>query len=135
MCNKQVWFVSLLLFLSLQANALAAGNEQEWSSQRGIFKISFETELDPIEINKIHSWVITVQTSSGVAVAEADVSVLGGMPLHDHGMPTRPRVTEYLGDGRYRLEGMRFHMNGRWEVSVTVKADDKIDTVVITLDL
>jgi len=135
MCNKHVWFLSLFLFLSVQANAFAAGNEQEWSSQRGLYKVSFETELDPIKINKIHSWVITVRTSSGDPVTAADVSVLGGMPLHDHGMPTRPRVTDYLGEGRYRLEGMRFHMNGRWEVSVTVKADGKIDTVVIALDL
>ncbi len=133
MRNKLICFVTL--FLLLQVNALATDNEQEWSSQRGIYKISFEAELDPIEINKIHAWVITVRTSSGDAVTTADISVLGGMPLHDHGMPTRPRVTDYLGDGRYRLEGMRFHMNGHWEVSVTVKADGKIDTVVITLDL
>jgi len=133
MRNKLVWFISL--FLSLQVNASASGSEQEWSSQRGIYTISFEADLDPIEINKIHSWVITVRTSSGDPVNTADVSVLGGMPLHDHGMPTRPRVTENLGEGRYRLEGMRFHMNGRWEVSVTVKADNRTDTVVITLDL
>jgi len=133
MCSKFTFFAVLLLML--QANTVVAGDEQEWVSKRGTFKISFDAELDPIPINKIHSWVLTVRTVSGDLVASAEISVLGGMPLHDHGMPTRPRVTENLGDGRYRLEGMRFHMNGGWEVSVTVKADGKVDTVIIVLDL
>ena len=133
MPSKLIGFVMLVLLL--QVSALAADTEQEWSSRRGVYTISFEAELDPIEINRIHAWVLTVRTSSGDPVTRAEISVLGGMPMHDHGMPTRPRVTEYLGEGRYRLEGMRFHMNGRWEVSVTVKADGKVDTAVIALDL
>jgi hypothetical protein len=132
-CSKLTLFAALLLML--QASTADAGDEQEWASKRGTFKISFEAELDPIPINKIHSWVLTVRTVSGDPVTTAEISVLGGMPLHDHGMPTRPRVTENLGEGRYRLEGMRFHMNGQWEVSVTVKADGKVDAAVIALDL
>ena len=133
MRRKLICFATLVLLL--QAGALVADPGQEWSSRRGIYTISFEAELDPIEINKIHSWVLSVRTSNGDPVTTAEISVLGGMPLHDHGMPTRPRVTEYLGEGRYRLEGMRFHMNGHWEVSVTVKADGKVDTAVLALDL
>ena len=133
MPGKLIGFVMLVLLL--QVSALAADTEQEWSSRRGVYTISFEAELDPIEINRIHAWVLTVRTSSGDPVTRAEISVLGGMPMHDHGMPTRPRVTEYLGEGRYRLEGMRFHMNGRWEVSVTVRADGIVDTAVIALDL
>ena len=133
MCSKFTLFAVLLLML--QVNAADAGDEQEWASKRGTFNISFQAELNPIEINKIHSWVLTVRTGSGDPVTTATISVLGGMPLHDHGMPTRPRVTENLGEGRYRLEGMRFHMNGRWEVSITVEADSKVDTVIIVLDL
>ncbi len=123
-----------MLFLTLQGRAVADDDEREWLSERGTFKVSFEVD-DPVEINKIHSWVLFIQTMSGDPVTTADISVAGGMPLHDHGMPTRPRVTENLGDGRYRLEGLRFHMNGQWEVSVTVKADGKVDTVIIALDL
>lgn len=123
-----------MLFLTLQGSAVAGDDEREWLSVRGIFKASFEVD-DPIEINKIHSWVLSIQTISGDPVTTAEISVDGGMPLHDHGMPTRPRVTENLGNGRYRLEGLRFHMNGQWEVSVTVKADGEVDTVIIALDL
>ena len=57
------------------------------------------------------------------------------MPAHDHGLPTRPRVTEELGNGDYRLEGMRFHMGGYWEIRVSVTTGDGESVVMIPLTL
>jgi hypothetical protein len=57
------------------------------------------------------------------------------MPLHNHGLPTDPKMTAELGGGDYRVEGMRFHMNGDWELTVTVDVDGRRDTVVIPLTL
>ena len=37
------------------------------------------------------------------------------MPDHRHGMNYKPGVTA-LGGGRYRAEGLLFHMPGRWEI-------------------
>lgn len=108
--------------------------DTEWVSERGIFTVSFESSLAPIEINRIHSWTLHI-TTDGQVVTNAELSVAGGMPAHNHGLPTSPRVTEELGDGSYRLEGMRFHMRGDWEVSISIKADGKSDTVVVMLNL
>ena len=36
------------------------------------------------------------------------------MPEHGHGFPTVPEVTEYLGDGKYLVEGLKFSMPGWW---------------------
>ena len=107
---------------------------QEWNSQRGIYAVQYESALDPIEINRMHSWVLVV-TRDGQPVEGAEIRVSGGMPAHDHGMPTRPRVTADLGDGRYQLDGMRFHMNGDWEIALEIEANGSRDTVVITLVL
>jgi len=57
------------------------------------------------------------------------------MPAHDHGLPTRPRVTEELGDGDYRLDGVRFHMSGYWEMVISIKGDGYEGTVVVPLTL
>jgi hypothetical protein len=107
---------------------------EEWVSSRGVYAVSFESSLEPIKINQIHSWTLYI-TSGGDPVSGASLTVSGGMPAHDHGMPTRPRVTAELGNGEYRLEGMRFHMGGDWEVSIEIKANGKTDTVVVTLAL
>ena len=121
---------ALLLIVMPVADTLA----EEWSSQRNVYTVSLESSLEPIEINRIHSWTLSI-SSDGEPVTGAKLTISGGMPAHDHGMPTRPRVTEELGNGKYRLEGMRFHMGGDWEVSIEIKANGKTDTVVVTLAL
>jgi hypothetical protein len=122
--------VALLLLCAPISDALA----DEWVSSRGVYTVSFESSLEPIEINRIHNWILHI-TSDGEPVTDASLAVSGGMPAHDHGMPTRPRVTAELGNGEYRIEGMRFHMGGDWEVSIEIRANGKSDTVVVTLAL
>ncbi|MBL8346797.1 MAG: hypothetical protein JNN03_15265 [Rubrivivax sp.] len=42
------------------------------------------------------------------------------MPEHRHGMNYRPSVKP-LGDGRWRAEGLLWHMAGRWELAIEVE--------------
>ena len=129
--SVRVFLVAMICALLQQS--LAAG--EVWESKRGLFAVSFESELQPIEINQIHNWLLHIETTSGDPVAGAGIEVAGGMPLHNHGLPTRPLVTEELGDGNYRLEGMRFHMAGDWQLTITIVADGKTDTVIVNLQL
>lgn len=105
------------------------------TSVNGHFVVSYEPRLQPIGINQIHAWTIHVETPQGVAVDGAEISVVGGMPVHDHGLPTLPQTTTHLGGGKYRVEGMKFHMNGWWEVTVTVATETVADTVIFNLVL
>lgn len=86
-------------------------------------------------INRMHSWVLHIETQEGLEVEGAVVDVEGGMPKHDHGLPTKPRVTKELGDGNYKLDGMRFHMAGYWEIVVSITTDAGTSTVTIPLQL
>ena len=114
--------------------AVPDAHADDWVSSRGVYAVSYESSLQPIRINQIHAWTLHI-SRDGKPVLNAKLSVDGGMPLHNHGMPTRPRITEELGEGDYRLEGMRFHMQGAWEVSIEITADGKTDTVIIKLSL
>jgi hypothetical protein len=62
-------------------------------------------------------------------VRQARIGVDGGMPQHGHGLPTKPRVTRELGDGRYLIEGMKFSMTGWWEIKLAVQGDRGADKV------
>lgn len=108
---------------------------QVWISQSGLFHMTYISKLDPIVINRIHSWLLHVETPDGQPVESDDITVEGGMPVHNHGLPTIPRMTQSLGNGDYLVEGMRFHMNGYWEITVTIDAGGNRDYVVITLEL
>jgi len=101
----------------------------------GEFIVTYTTPDGPPEINRMHTWILYVESESGDPIEGADIEVEGGMPAHDHGLPTRPRVVEDLGDGYYRLDGIRFHMGGYWEIVVTIQSDASNDTVVIPLTL
>ena len=46
------------------------------------------------------------------------------MPAHRHGMNYRP-VIKPLGAGRFRVEGMMFHMAGQWELAFEVKSGNE----------
>jgi hypothetical protein len=118
----------------IMANGQAAAGEL-WISRAGEFQVRYAGDLQPPAINRIHGGVLHLETRAGEAVADARLSIAGGMPEHDHGLPTEPWVTAYLGDGNYRIEGLRYHMHGVWELVITIDARGQRDTVVIPRQL
>ncbi len=104
-------------------------------TDKGLYEVSFTPAIDPIEINQIHSWTLHVETPEGKAVENAQITVDGGMPQHGHGLPTRPQVTQDLGNGDYLVEGLKFQMIGWWEVRYTITASEQSDSITFNLVL
>lgn len=113
----------------------AQADDAVWTSDRGLFDVSYTTELEPLQINVLHSWTLHLEDAGGAPILGATIEADGGMPQHDHGLPTRPRITKELGNGDYQLDGIRFHMRGDWELTFTVEAEGKTDTVVVKVTL
>ena len=97
--------------------------------------VSYTTPDGNPALNQMHSWILHVEDEDGLEIEGAIIDVIGGMPEHDHGLPTKPRVTRELGGGDYQLEGMRFHMSGYWEVVVSITTDTGSFEVTIPLQL
>jgi hypothetical protein len=102
-------------------------------TRNALFVVSYEPIAEALAINSIHQWLIHVATEDGEAVTDAQISVVGGMPVHDHGLPTLPQMTKNLGDGTYLVEGMKFHMAGWWQITVSIDRGDVSDIVVFDL--
>lgn len=100
----------------------------EVSSRGGAFLLSYTSDVGSLPMNQIHTWTLHVETADGAPVEDALITVSGGMPAHNHGLPTNPEVTKYLGDGNYRVEGMKFHMGGAWVVDFEISAGGVTDT-------
>jgi hypothetical protein len=58
--------------------------------------------------------------------APTGVRVDARMPAHRHGMNYRARVTA-LGGGRYRAEGLLFHMPGNWQFVFDVERPARVE--------
>ena len=130
-----MWLAAALLLAVSSASNAGAAETRVWPSNAGLYRVSYKSDLDPIEINKIHNWVLHVETADGDPVTDAKITIGGGMPAHNHGLPTQPSVTKNLGHGDYLVEGMRFHMLGDWVITVTITASAGHDTCTIPLKL
>ncbi len=126
---------TLLLAGALLTPDVNAADDETWASDAGHFRVSFHSELQPLVINRIHTWILHVEDSDGNAIADANITVTGGMPEHNHGLPTVPQVTATLEGGNFKVEGMRFHMRGYWEIRVSIDVGGKRDSVMIPLQL
>ena len=104
-------------------------------SDNNHYQVSYTSKLDPISINTMHAWILHIENNIGEPVSNAEVTVDGGMPEHDHGLPTQPQVTQNLGNGNYLLEGLRFHMGGWWQVTITIYSNNTNDSVTFDLQL
>ncbi len=76
----------------------------------------------PPIVNGRHFALLLQLCPAGARLAKVDAS----MPEHRHGMNYRPSLAA-LGDGRYRVDGLMFHMAGRWELRFDVEADGRVE--------
>ena len=105
------------------------------TSDQGTFRVTAVSEVVPVPVNEIHHWRLRVETGDGQPVSNARIVIYGGMPEHQHGLPTVPRVTRELGAGEYLVEGMKFNMPGLWELKLTVWAGEATDQVTFEVVL
>jgi hypothetical protein len=104
-------------------------------TDNGLYRASYTPQYEPVPINQIQSWTLHLETEDGRPVEDAQITIDGDMPQHGHGLPTRPQVTEYLGNGDYRVEGLKFHMPGWWIVEFDITTAGQTDHVTFNLIL
>lgn len=99
-------------------------------------EVRYRSDPSPIPLNEPFSLEVDLRSADGAAPLEVEtLEVDGRMPHHRHGMNTVPRITS-MGGGRYRVDGMLFHMPGRWELSFDLTRDGVTERVlqVVMLD-
>lgn len=85
-------------------------------------------------LGQFHRWTLAIE-HHGQPFSLQAISVDGGMPGHGHGLPTQPRITGQLGEGRYVLEGLKFNMPGRWRLVFDLRSALGEDRVVLEFDV
>ena len=99
-----------------------AGSER---IESGSAAIIWHTEPAQIVVGRPFAIVAAVCPTSRAAGAEiGSLAVDATMPEHRHGMNYAPQVRR-LPDGRWRAEGLMFHMPGRWAIEFEVQVDGR----------
>lgn len=100
-----------------------------------LFHVALRSTVDPIPMNRIHSWTINLTDANGQPLSGATIGFDGGMPEHHHGLPTAPRVVPGSNPGEYLIQGLRFSMPGWWELKLVVAAGGRDDNVTFNVVL
>jgi hypothetical protein len=98
-------------------------------SATGLYSASLTPEQAPIRKGVPQSFILTVKMADGKPVDVLRIGIAGGMPDNGQGLPTEPRVTAALGDGKYRIEDVQFTMSGWWQLKFTIDAPPGRDEV------
>jgi len=101
---------------------LDLGRGTGWVVFSDHYMVAFRPEPLHIEVGEPFSLLFNVCTKSNNP-AEL-VAIDAQMPDLKQGMNHRATIVS-AGDGRYRAEGMVFHMPGRWELSIDVRAGEE----------
>ncbi len=104
-------------------------------TDKGLYVSTLEAGISPVAVGPIHNWTVEVTLPNGAPLDHATISIEGGMPQHGHGLPTAPKVTQELGDGRYLIEGMKFNMPGWWTLTLYIEGSAGSDQATFNLNL
>ena len=130
-----LWLTVLCMAAHAQQKQDFPGIEISKLSEGQQYEVGYASKLKPIVINTMHTWIIHIKDRDGQPVSNVELSVVGGMPEHNHGLATRPQITQNFGDGNYLLEGMKFHMGGWWQVTISIREENFSDSVTFDLQL
>lgn len=102
-----------------------ATERSEWhaASTNGVFNVTLGPRSGQVSLGKFQVWELRLTTADGELVFPARFAIGGGMQGHGHGLPTQPRVSGFLPDGRYVIEGMKFNMAGDWTLFLAIEAE------------
>lgn len=132
---RPLWRYLAAAFALAFLSHLNADSDPEFEfTTPGGYSLHIHSQLQPLGINQIHSWQLELSNAAGI-VSGAEIEVQGGMPEHDHGLPTQPQVTEEIQPGIYLIEGIRFHMPGAWTMDFTINHGGAISNATLEFDL
>ena len=120
------FWASIFALVSVLGCGAGEGDEAspltfEASTERGVFGVKVEVVGGKLPLNAPFELLVSVHRGEGLGepLEGRTLLVEGWMPGHGHGMLRQSEVDD-LGDGRYRVRGMLFHMPGVWDLRIKV---------------
>lgn len=116
------------------AASAETGHHWQQTSDLSRFEAQPERLDEQVKVGEFQHWILHLQDSDG-PITQAGIRVGGGMQVHGFGMPFQPVVSAYLGNGRYRIEGVKLNMDGRWTLFLYLETETWQDRVVFEIDI
>lgn len=132
-CPRAWLLVGLLLLPATVASTEACDTPVGARIESHDHVVVFRTRPPRVAVGEFFS-VEAVVCARGSGPAPTVLRVDAIMPEHRHGMNYRATVSAQ-GEGRYRAEGLLFHMPGRWQLLFDVATGGRTERLVSDLVL
>jgi hypothetical protein len=111
------WILSAFAATALPLHACPLPAEPAGGRQivQGALQVSWRAEPEALAVGRPFALLLQL-CPAAARVLRVDAT----MPEHRHGMNYRPTVKP-LSDGRWRAEGLLWHMAGRWELAIEIE--------------
>jgi hypothetical protein len=116
--------------MAQECNPVVPGGKQLETAR---FSLGYRTLPGAPAVGRHFALEMAVCPKAGTAAPES-VRVDAHMPEHRHGMNYKAQVVAAPG-GRYKAEGLMFHMPGRWEILFDVRSGGKTDRLTQSIVL
>lgn len=135
--SKLFLFSLLVLFTNETVRAEESKINQKWHSvsDKAKFTATFRLVNGETRVGHFQEWLLTLVDQQNDSVFPAQIKIDGGMPSHGYDLPTQPRVTEYAGEGKYVIEGLKFNITGEWLMVFDVTSTEDRDKIRFTIHI
>ena len=121
MFKKIFILLSVSIFLTLTANEMNKVSISK-ESQHGIYQSKLECQ-DLLGTESFENCWLTLSRLNQL-VKNIEVFIDGGMPAHEHGLPTAPKIIWSEERKAHLIKGLKFSMPGLWALNFKVNAKD-----------
>lgn len=121
-------FFAAIALVGLTLGLAVPAEAEPVAGTAGLVSANLGVDLTQFPVGDFVEAPFTLTDAQGAALVGATVTVTGGMAMHGHGLPTSP-VVEEIGEGRYVIKGLKFSMDGEWQLRLSVTAGSVTDTV------
>ncbi len=120
----------MFIFSLLLACAEKTPDSFEGVTSGETYFVRVETTPSPIPFNEYFSTQVQVfeDASQESPLEDITVAVNATMPAHEHGMNENPEMSGPE-NGVFLAEGLKWHMEGEWELAVYVETENITFTV------
>ncbi|MEM6802000.1 MAG: hypothetical protein AAF696_11395 [Bacteroidota bacterium] len=132
--NKKLQAVKNRTFLACGLDPIT-GTKTAALKIPGVYKGKFFYEEEKAPIQEEHSWLLYLEDGKGNKMEGAEIHVDGINYDAGRGFAKPPMVKEYLGNGHYLVEGIKFSVEGTWTMRFQVIYDGIADVLSFDIEV
>lgn len=132
--------IKFILFLILFAYipVINANENIDWNisqvSKSNHYKIDLNCNHPPT-LSSFQQCTFTLSNKQKEKLTNAVVKIDGGMPTHQHGLPTTPQALWNEKDNVYNINGLKFSMPGEWVLKFFIDKTDNLPRDIVSINI